>query len=278
MSYLDSFTHEPEIEVAVYKKEGINTVDGGRDVVIKTKTDELDLNQTVGTLTIPNIEKASLSIVLRGFDLLEESGDNEYKIISGNIYIKALIDEEEDPKLYPLHNLKLKIYPINTKTNTFPSIHEVSSAIDKVWKDAFGEALADIFDQTTIITGNVSPDLQQYALDNNDQVSMRPHRSTKSNPESKTDSFFWLKVGGIAIICTILIFAGIRFISSKSSTNIQEAQLADQQTSGGLQLKPEQLPPEQLPDTAASGHNSEKAIEKEVLDEFGLESNVNLDQ
>lgn len=274
----------PAFEIAVLKSLGESGEQGKRDVVIKVESGKEDLNETVHSITIPEINAVNLSLKINGFDIYEDNSELGIKTLSGNIVIVAKINGET-VKEYKVHTPVVPISPLNAKDKSYPPILESKQFIERAWYSSFAEALSDIIDQTTVITGNQAA-FNPYSLDSTESSTMaNPKRKIETSAKSDSPLRFWGGVSIIAIVVFIIVLGGMKFINS--STNEQQAQ---QQSSvpGGIQQVPYDesqdvqnqgsfAPVPQL-EGGAGEQNSEQQIEAEVLDEFGLESKVSLDQ
>lgn len=273
----------PGFEIAVLKSLGEAGEQGKRDVVIKVESGNQDLNETVQSITIPEVSSVNLSIKINGFDIYEEKADLGIKTLSGNIIIVAKINGEV-VKEYKVHSPIVPISPINAKDNVYPSILESKQFIERAWFSSFAEALSDIIDQTTVITGNQAA-FNPYSLELGESNSMaNPKRQVKNSAKSNSPLRYWGGVVIIAIIVFGVVLGGMKLIKDRSSA--QNAQ--DNPAQGGVQQVPHDesndvqnqgsFPPGPQLNGSVGEQNSEQQIEAEVLDEFGLEANVSLEQ
>ncbi len=273
----------PGFEIAVLKSLGEAGDQGKRDVVIKVESGKQDLNETVQSITIPEVSSVNLSIKINGFDIYEEKADLGIKTLSGNIIIVAKI-KGEVVKEYTVHSPIVPISPINAKDNVYPSILESKQFIERAWFSSFAEALSDIIDQTTVITGNQAA-FNPYSLELGESNSMaNPKRQVKNSAKSNSPLRYWGGVVIIAIIVFGVVLGGMKLIKDRSSA--QNAQ--DNPAQGGVQQVPYDesndvqnqgsFPPVPQLNGSVGEQNSEQQIEAEVLDEFGLEANVSLEQ
>lgn len=275
--------YEPMFEIAVLKSLGEAGEEGKRDVVIKIESGKEDLNESVHSLTIPQINEVNLSLKINGFDIYEDNADLGIKTLSGNIIIVAKINGEVVEE-FKAHSPIIPISPINAKDNTFPPIIESKQFIERAWYSSFAEALTDIIDQTTVITGNQAA-FNPYTLESSEINTMsNPKRQGEKAAKSTSPLRYWGGVALITVAAFVIVLLGFKFINNKSN----EQQVAPQaSTQGGIQ----QVPYDESQDVANQGSfppvpqinegtgqpNSEQQIEAEVLDEFGLESTVNLE-
>lgn len=273
----------PGFEIAVLKSLGEAGEQGKRDVVIKVESGKQDLNETVQSITIPEVSSVNLSIKINGFDIYEEKADLGIKTLSGNIIIVAKINGEV-VKEYKVHSPIVPISPINTKDNVYPPILESKQFIERAWFSSFAEALSDIIDQTTVITGNQAA-FNPYSLELGESNSMaNPKHQVEKSAKSDSPLRYW---GGVVIIAIIVfgaVLGGMKLIKDRSSE--QTAQ--DNPAQGGIQQVPYDeskdvqnqgsFPPVPQLNGSVGEQNSEQQIEAEVLDEFGLEANVSLEQ
>lgn len=273
----------PGFEIAVLKSLGEAGEQGKRDVVIKVESGKEDLNETVQSITIPEISSVNLSIKTNGFDIYEENADLGIKTLSGNIIIVAKINGEV-VKEYKVHSPVVPISPINAKDNVYPPILESKQFIERAWFASFAEALSDIIDQTTVITGNQAA-FNPYSLESGESNSMaNPKRQVEKSAKSDSPLRYW---GGVAIIAIIVfgaVLGGMKLIKDRSS----EQQAQENPAQSSIQQVPYDesqdvqnqgsFPPVPQLNGSVGEQNSEQQIEAEVLDEFGLESNVSLEQ
>lgn len=273
----------PGFEIAVLKSLGEAGEQGKRDVVIKVESGKEDLNETVQSITIPEVSSVNLSIKTNGFDIYEENADLGIKTLSGNIIIVAKINGEV-VKEYKVHSPVVPISPINAKDNVYPPILESKQFIERAWFASFAEALSDIIDQTTVITGNQAA-FNPYSLESGESNSMaNPKRQVEKSAKSDSPLRYW---GGVAIIAIIVfgaVLGGMKLIKDRSS----EQQVQANPAQSGIQQVPYDesqdvqnqgsFPPVPQLNGSVGEQNSEQQIEAEVLDEFGLESNVSLEQ
>lgn len=273
----------PGFEIAVLKSLGEAGEQGKRDVVIKVESGNQDLNETVQSITIPEVSSVNLSIKINGFDIYEEKADLGIKTLSGNIIIVAKINGEV-VKEYKVHSPIVPISPINAKDNVYPPILESKQFIERAWFSSFAEALSDIIDQTTVITGNQAA-FNPYSLELGESNSMaNPKRQVENSAKSNSPLRYWGGVVIIAIIVFGVVLGGMKLIKDRSSA--QNAQ--DNPAQGGVQQVPYDesndvqnqgsFPPVPQLNGSVGEQNSEQQIEAEVLDEFGLEANVSLEQ
>ena len=273
----------PGFEIAVLKSLGEAGEQGKRDVVIKVESGKQDLNETVQSITIPEVSSVNLSIKINGFDIYEENADLGIKTLSGNIIIVAKINGEV-VKEYKVHSPIVPISPINAKDNVYPSILESKQFIERAWFSSFAEALSDIIDQTTVITGNQAA-FNPYSLELGESNSMaNPKRQVENSAKSNSPLRYWGGVVIIAIIVFGVVLGGMKLIKDRSSA--QNAQ--DNPAQGGVQQVPYDesndvqnqgsFPPVPQLNGSVGEQNSEQQIEAEGLDEFGLEANVSLEQ
>ncbi len=273
----------PGFEIAVLKSLGEAGEQGKRDVVIKVESGKQDLNETVQSITIPEVSSVNLSIKINGFDIYEENADLGIKTLSGNIIIVAKINGEV-VKEYKVHSPIVPISPINAKDNVYPPILESKQFIERAWFSSFAEALSDIIDQTTVITGNQAA-FNPYSLELGESNSMaNPKRQVENSAKSNSPLRYWGGVVIIAIIVFGVVLGGMKLIKDRSSA--QNAQ--DNPAQGGVQQVPYDesndvqnqgsFPPVPQLNGSVGEQNSEQQIEAEVLDEFGLEANVSLEQ
>lgn len=273
----------PGFEIAVLKSLGEAGEQGKRDVVIKVESGNQDLNETVQSITIPEVSSVNLSIKINGFDIYEEKADLGIKTLSGNIIIVAKINGEV-VKEYKVHSPIVPISPINAKDNVYPSILESKQFIERAWFSSFAEALSDIIDQTTVITGNQAA-FNPYSLELGESNSMaNPKRQVENSAKSNSPLRYWGGVVIIAIIVFGVVLGGMKLIRDRSSA--QNAQ--DNPAQGGVQQVPYDesndvqnqgsFPPVPQLNGSVGEQNSEQQIEAEGLDEFGLEANVSLEQ
>lgn len=273
--------YTPMFEIAVLKSLGEPGEQGKRDVVVKVETGKEDLNESVHTISIPEINEVNLSLKINGFDTYEDNTDLGIKTLSGDIIIVAKINGQVTEE-FKIHSPIVPISPINAKDNSFPPIQEVKKFIETAWYTVFGEALSDIIDQTTVITGNQIA-FNPYDLDASETSSMA---NTKRQNDAKNGKAFNMPYWGGVVLITIVVFGivlgGLKFINKSSN----EQQQVQQQGSNIQQVPYDEskdvenrgsfAPVPQL-GGGTSEQNSEKQVEAEVLDEFGLESNVSLD-
>lgn len=273
----------PGFEIAVLKSLGEAGEQGKRDVVIKVESGKEDLNETVQSITIPEISSVNLSIKTNGFDIYEENAGLGIKTLSGNIIIVAKINGEV-VKEYKVHSPVVPISPINAKDNVYPPILESKQFIERAWFASFAEALSDIIDQTTVITGNQAA-FNPYSLESGESNSMaNPKRQVEKSAKSDSPLRYW---GGVAIIAIIVfgaVLGGMKLIKDRSS----EQQAQENPAQSSIQQVPYDesqdvqnqgsFPPVPQLNGSVGEQNSEQQIEAEVLDEFGLESNVSLEQ
>lgn len=273
----------PGFEIAVLKSLGEAGDQGKRDVVIKVESGKQDLNETVQSITIPEVSSVNLSIKINGFDIYEEKADLGIKTLSGNIIIVAKINGEV-VKEYKVHSPIVPISPINAKDNVYPPIIESKQFIERAWFSSFAEALSDIIDQTTVITGNQAA-FNPYSLELGESNSMaNPKRQVENSAKSNSPLRYWGGVVIIAIIVFGVVLGGMKLIRDRSSA--QNAQ--DNPAQGGVQQVPYDesndvqnqgsFPPVPQLNGSVGEQNSEQQIEAEGLDEFGLEANVSLEQ
>lgn len=275
--------YAPMFEIAVLKSLGEAGEEGKRDVVIKIESGKEDLNESVHSLTIPQINEVNLSLKINGFDIYEDNADLGIKTLSGNIIIVAKLNGEVVEE-FKVHSPIIPISPINAKDNTFPPIIESKQFIERAWYSSFAEALTDIIDQTTVITGNQAA-FNPYTLESSEINTMaNPKRQSEKAAKSTSPLRYWGGVALITVAAFVIVLLGFKFINNKS--NEQQA-VPQASTQGGVQ----QIPYDESQDIANQGSfppvpqfnegtgqpNSEQQIEAEVLDEFGLESTVNLE-
>lgn len=270
----------PAFEIAVLKSLGEAGEKGKRDVVVKVESGKEDLNETVHSITIPEINTVNLSLKINGFDIYEDNADLGIKTLSGNIIVVAKINGEVVQE-FKVHSPVVPISPANAKENVFPPILESKQFIERAWYSSFAEALSDIIDQTTVITGNQAA-FNPYSLESGENNTMaNPKRQAEKAAKTNSPIRYWGGVSIIAIVVFIAVLGGMKFINN--SSNEQQAQQNPAQN--GIQ----QVPYDESQDLQNQGafpqvsgvggaQNSEQQIEAEVLDEFGLESNVSLDQ
>lgn len=273
----------PAFEIAVLKSLGEAGEQGKRDVVIKVESGKEDLNETVHSITIPEINAVNLSLKINGFDIYEDNAELGIKTLSGNIIVVGKINGEA-VKEFKIHSPVVPISPINAKENVFPPILDSKQLIERAWYSAFAEALSDIIDQTTVITGNHTA-FNPYSLEMGESNTMaNPKRQIEKGTKDESPVRFWGRIAIIAILVFGLVLGGLQFI--KNSSNEQQAQ--QNPTQSGIQPVPYDesqdvqnqgsFPPVPQLNGSSGEQNSEQQIEAEVLDEFGLESNVSLDQ
>lgn len=275
----------PTFEIAVLQSLGEAGAQGQRDVVIKVESGKEDLNENVQSITIPSINEVNLSMKLTGFDIYQDNSELGLKTLSGDIFIVAKKNNQQEEQLYKIHSPVVPISPLNAKDNTYPPIKDSKQFIERAWFSAFGEALSDIIDQTTVITGNQAA-FNPYDLSSSESENMVNPKHSKKEVKSGFKLPYWGGVALIAVVVFCIVLVGLKFINNSSS----EQQQSDQQqvtTTGGIQ----QIPYDESNDVSNQGsfapvpqssgessqQNSEQQIEAEVLDEFGLESNVSLD-
>ena len=182
----------PGFEIAVLKSLGEAGDQGKRDVVIKVESGKQDLNETVQSITIPEVSSVNLSIKINGFDIYEEKADLGIKTLSGNIIIVAKINGEV-VKEYKVHSPIVPISPINAKDNVYPPIIESKQFIERAWFSSFAEALSDIIDQTTVITGNQAA-FNPYSLELGESNSMaNPKRQVENSAKSNSPLRYFSK-------------------------------------------------------------------------------------
>lgn len=191
------------------------------------------------------------------------------KFISGSIKVIASTNNGANQREYTLHTPQVEVQPINLKDSTYPPISEVKSQIERAWFNSFAEALSDIIDQTTVITGNLSVD-NPYNL-NAEEASLKPSGKSKSNNTKPNSKKFWIGVVGAAIVVFLVSLLLINYLKSDNAqpgTELREMP--------GVELQ-EITDAAPSPQEQQQVQNESEAIESELLDEFGLESNVSLD-
>ncbi|MCP0917783.1 hypothetical protein MUB04_14705 [Acinetobacter indicus] len=274
--------YEPTFEIAVLKSIGEAGEEGKRDVVIKIESGKEDLNESVHSLTIPQISEVNLSLKINGFDIYEDNADLGIKTLSGNIIIVAKINGEVVEE-FKVHSPVVPISPINAKDNIFPPIIESKQFIERAWYSSFAEALTDIIDQTTVITGNQAA-FNPYTLESSESNTMANPKRQSEKAQSTSPLRYWGGVALITVAAFVIVLLGFKFINNKSN---EQQTVPQASTQGGVQ----QVPYDESQDIANQGSfppvpqlndgtnqpNSEQQIEAEVLDEFGLESTVNLE-
>ena len=274
--------YEPTFEIAVLKSIGEAGEEGKRDVVIKIESGKEDLNESVHSLTIPQISEVNLSLKINGFDIYEDNADLGIKTLSGNIIIVAKINGEVVEE-FKVHSPVVPISPINAKDNIFPPIIESKQFIERAWYSSFAEALTDIKDQTTVITGNQAA-FNPYTLESSESNTMANPKRQSEKAQSTSPLRYWGGVALITVAAFVIVLLGFKFINNKSN---EQQTVPQASTQGGVQ----QVPYDESQDIANQGSfppvpqlndgtnqpNSEQQIEAEVLDEFGLESTVNLE-
>lgn len=273
----------PVIEIAVLKSMGEAGASGSRDVLIKVESLSSELNPVVKSVSIEKIENVNLSLKLSGFDFYEMSepdDDQDFKILDGTVEIIATLNNGSEKRNYILHEPKIRVDSVN---GNFPAIGEVKSIVERAWFNSFAEALSDIIDQTTVITGNISQD-NPYNLDA-EEITSSVEPVTKERKLSSNKLSFWIAVISIAVIVFILtagtkIYNGISGNNSGNQTN-QELSLTNDTESQTYQepslINSEGSQTYQEPTLIDNAADEQATIETEILDEFGLESNVSLD-
>lgn len=184
---------------------------------------------------------------------------NDHQFVDAKALLIMDLSDSEEPKTIELANHKIAAFGTHNKKDnnySYPSKDEVEREANNIWQDEFSVALQDYNDALNGTSNNGSG------------------RSKPSNKEEKSKLDKLITVGSIVIILISIGFVVINKLTKNinnqsiiGSMNSEQI-LQDAQVGINQQLDT----PDQIID------NSEEELEKDVLNEFGLESGVNLDR
>jgi hypothetical protein len=260
--------YAPVIEIAVLKSMGEAGEAGKRDVLIKVEALSEDRNPVVKSVSIEGIENANLSLKMLGFDLYASDEVKGVKVLSGVVKVIASINNGTENREYTLHTPEIEVQPINLKDGTFPPIMEVKNTIERAWLDAFSDALSDIIDQTTVITGNLKLE-SPYSLDAEKVVGKSDADTSQASSKK-----FWI---GVVVAAVVVFISTMLLINYFKKSNEEPVPVAETQQIEQVSGNNPGVAPTESPQATPQPQTESEAIESEVLDEFGLESNVSLD-
>lgn len=256
------------------------------DLLISVDTDENDLNRNPQQVHVSNVQNSNLSLSFEGFDntTLKDEPELEAKSISGKVYLEVKRRNNEKTELVLLHEPQV-IIP-NKVFNKINSIVQIASDIRNKWQDRFSEEIGEFTRQISVITGTSNESFaqvepkpfitprsitdkteiqQKFVPQNGNQIKSRP-------------LWFWILMWVLSFVILLALILGGKVLYDKY--NQPDNPLLDPNTQALVQQQAEQarLAQQNVGSASTVQADSENDIQKETMNEFGLEEGVNLNQ